>query len=342
MHQFLRNGGVYLFIAFVLLSACNSATKKPETSGDVDTTRLEYKLKLINDRIITDPGNAALYVERALINNARGVMPAAINDMKQAVSLDSTKQDYFLLLGDFAFRGLQVNESVDAFRKCIALDPSNKEANLKFAELNLYLKAYPDALKYANDALKLDERQAKPYFIKGFVYKEMKDTARAISSFQTVVEIDPEHYEAYLELGRIFAERGNPLAVQYYDNALRVRPGSTEALYNRGLFLQQIGRIDQAELDYTAIVKMDKQYADAYFNLGYISLIYRNEAEKSIGWFTDAIRINPDYVEAYYNRGMAFKLTGNSDAAKKDFMKALSIYPAYKLAQDRLKEMGVN
>lgn len=341
MYSFIRIGIAFLFIASLVFSSCNSSSTGPETPGDIDTSRLEYKLKVINDKIIADPENATLYMQRALINNARGVMPAAINDMKQAVSLDSTKQDYYLLLGDFAFRGLQVKESVEAFRKCIALDPTNKEANLKFAELNLYLKAYPDALKYANDALKLDERQAKPYFIKGFVYKEMKDTARAISSFQTVVEIDPEHYESYLELGRIFAERGNPIAVQYYDNALRVRPGSTEALYNRGLFLQESGRLEQAEQDYTTLLKIDKQYADAYFNLGYIALIYRNEAEKSIGLFTDAIRINPDYVEAYYNRGMAFKLTGNPEAAKKDFFKALSIYPAYQLAQDRLKEMGV-
>jgi tetratricopeptide (TPR) repeat protein len=339
--KYIRKSIAYVLPAFILLISCSSPNNNAESSSTTDTTRLEYKLKVINDKLIKDPENPALYAERALINNARGVLPAAINDMKQAVSLDSTNQDYYLLLGDFAFRGLQVKESVDAFRKCIAINPSNKEANLKFAELNLYLKAYPDALKYANDALKLDERQAKPYFIKGFVYKEMKDTARAISSFQTVVEIDPEHYEAYLELGRIFAERGNPLAVQYYDNALRVRPTSTEALYNRGLFLQQAGRLDQAEQDYQTILKIDKQYADAYFNLGYISLIYRNESEKSIGFFTDAIRLNQDYVEAYYNRGMAFKQTGNNEAAKKDFMKCLSIYPAYKLAQDRLKEMGV-
>lgn len=324
------------------LVACTSSPKKEETSSEAtDTTRLEYRLKLMNDRIDADPDDPKLYASRALINNARGVLPAAIRDIQKAIDLDSTQQDYYLLLGDFAFRALQVKESVEAFRKCLALNPNNREANLKFAELNLYLKAYPDALKYANDALALDDRQAKPYFIKGFVYQETKDTARAISSFQTVVELDPGYYDAYIQLGNIFSKRNNPLAAQYYTNALRVRPSSTEALYNRGLFLQNVGKLDLAEKDYHAILTMNPNYPDASFNLGYIQLVLRNDPKSAIPYFTDAIRSNPDYAEAFYNRGMAYRLTGDNESARKDFLKALSIFPSYTMAQERLKEMGV-
>lgn len=330
-----------LALAFAFV-ACTSSPKEEEAAADAtDTTRLEYRLKLMNDRIDADPDDPKLYASRALINNARGVLPAAIRDIQKAIELDSTQQDYYLLLGDFAFRALQVKESVEAFRKCLALNSTNREANLKFAELNLYLKAYPDALKYANDALALDDRQAKPYFIKGFVYQETKDTARAISSFQTVVELDPGYYDAYIQLGNIFSKRNNPLAAQYYTNALRVRPSSTEALYNRGLFLQNVGKLDLAEKDYQAILNMNPNYPDASFNLGYIQLVLRNDPKSAIPYFTDAIRSNPDYAEAFYNRGMAYRLTGDNESARKDFLKALSIFPSYSMAQERLKEMGV-
>jgi tetratricopeptide (TPR) repeat protein len=325
----------------VFVTACHTDRPTSEEEQSVDSTRVEYRLKAVNDRIQANPNDPALYSERASINARRGVYPAAVSDMQQAIRLDSVNAGYHLALADYAFLGLQIPVSVNAFRKCLELDPDNKEACLKFAELNLYLKAYPDALKYANDALKSDNRMPKPYFIKGFVYKEMKDTARAISSFQTVVELDPDQYDAYIQLGNIFSAKGNPLAVQYYGNALRVRPGSTEAYYNRGLFLQNIGRLDQAEADYMAILKLDPRYADAHFNLGYIDLVLRNDPSASLDHFNGAIRCNPDYVEAYYNRGMAYSMTGNKEAAKKDFMKTLSIYPAYKLAQERLKEMGV-
>jgi tetratricopeptide (TPR) repeat protein len=324
-----------------MLFSCQPKREENAAAANADSANADLRMKAVNDRIKADPGNARLYRERADLFDRRGVLSAAVSDMQKAIQLDSVNPALYLALADYAFRGLQIQVSVDAFKKCLTLDPSNKEACLKFAELNLYLKAYPDALKYANDVLKLDDRMPKPYFIKGFVYKEMKDTARAISSFQTVVELDPEQYDAYIQLGNIFSKRGNPLALQYYGNALRLRPRSTEALYNRGLFLQDAGKWEQAEADYGVLLKLDPAYADAHFNLGYIDLVLRGDAEASIPHFTDAVRCSPDYVEAYYNRGMAFKIKGDRESAKKDFLKALSIYPAYKLAQQRLKEMGV-
>lgn len=330
-----------LIITVAIISACGGkkSGSTEDVSGD-DSLKTEVRLKKLNDAIMQDSGNAALFHKRALLQMERGAFTLAADDMKAAVQRDSTNSDYFQLLADLSFRSRRVQDAVLAFRKCLTIDPENLEANLKFAELNLYLKAYPDALKYANDALRIDERKAKAYFIKGFVYKETKDTGRAISSFQTVVEIDPEYYDAYIQLGNLLAERTNPLAIQYYNNALRLRPASTEAFYARGILFQNMGKLEQAESDYRAILKIEPAYAAAHYNLGYIQLALKNNPSASLPFFTEAIRISPDYVEAYYNRGMAYKLSGNVDAAKKDFMKALALFPTYKLAQEQMKEFN--
>ena len=52
------------------------------------------------------------------------------------------------------------------------LDPQNTEADLKLAELYLYLKAYPKVFEYADAALKINKHTAKAYFIKGFAFAE--------------------------------------------------------------------------------------------------------------------------------------------------------------------------
>lgn len=327
----------------ILLVACKPVAQEQADGNSQtvpDTGNVEFRLKKLSDDITANPQNADLLVQRARIYDRKGATSTALEDLLNAVSIDSTRSDYYLYMADVAFRGLHVQQSVYAFRKAIALDPKNLEANLKFAELNLYLKAYPDALKYSNEALKINERHWKPYFIKGFVYKEMKDTAKAVSSFQTVVEIDPEQYDAYIQLGNIFSSKSNPLALQYYNNALRLRPKSTEALYNRALFFQNTGGLEQAEADYNSILKIDANYADAYYNLGYIELVYRKNYRKAINYFTDVIRVSPDYTEAFYNRGMAFKLSGDKASARKDFQQALKLFPGYKLAQERLVEVG--
>ena len=76
--------------------------------------------------------------------------------------------------------------------------------------------------------------------MKGMNYKEIKDTAKAISSMQTAVEQDQTYYSAYIQLGILCAAQKNPLAVQYYKNAMRIQPNSTEAWYDLGKYYQDV------------------------------------------------------------------------------------------------------
>ena len=77
------------------------------------------------------------------------------------------------------------------------------EAHLKLAEMYLYLKRYKDAIVQTNEVLKVDGNNAKAYFIKGYVYADAKDTAKAIVSYETCIEKEPGYYEALFELGKI-------------------------------------------------------------------------------------------------------------------------------------------
>jgi tetratricopeptide (TPR) repeat protein len=279
-----------------------------------------------------------LYFRRSQIFMQKKNTKQAFDDIVKAVSIDSTNAGYFLQLADISFIGLQIQTSIDAFKKAISLEPKNKDAHMKLAELYLYIKAYPQCLAEANEALMIDKYIAKAYFIKGFAYKETGDTSKALSSFQTVVEIQPEYYDAYIQLGNIQAARKNKIALQYYNNALRIQPSSTEAFYNRGLMYQNMGEIEKATEDYNSILKVDRNYADAHYNLGYIDLAFKKDYNSAINHFTDAIRINNQYAEAFYNRGVAYDFLGDKKSAEKDYRKALNIVPTFKLAKDRLKK----
>ena len=64
---------------------------------------------------------------------------------------------------------------------------------------------------------------------------------------------------------------------------------------------------------------------------------YMKDYKSAITHFTDAIRVNSEYAEAFYNRGVAFELTGATKSAEKDYRQTLSIVPRFKLAKDKLK-----
>ena len=326
---------ITVIISGFLIFSCQQLTNKEEKKQQQEVKKDEFAL--LNDEIVAHPKNAALYFRRSEIFMQKNNIKQAFDDINKAVTIDTTKIDYFLALADICFKGLQIQKSIDAYKKAISINPKSTEAHMKLSELYLYLKAYPSCLSEANEALKIDRNIAKAYFIKGFAYKETGDTSKAISSFQTAVEIQSDYYDAYIQLGNIEAARKHKIALQYYNNALRLQPNSTEALYNRGLLFQNMGELDKAVIDYTFILKIDSRYADAHYNLGYIDLAYLKDYKSAITHFTDAIRVNSQYAEAFYNRGVALELSGDSKSAKKDFRQALSIVPTFKLAKDKLK-----
>ena len=325
------------FISILLIFGCKQKDSNKSNETTDSTGRKKVELTYLNEQIIAHPDQADLYFKRAEIFTQKNDQRQALNDVEKAISLDSGKTVYYALLADLSFKTLQIQKSVKSFEKIRELDPKNIEANLKLAEIYLYIKGYPKCLYYADEALKIDKNKAKAYFLKGFAFKENGDTSHALSSFQTVVEIEPENYDAYIQLGNIQAARKNKIALQYYNNALRLSPKSTEALYNRGLMYQNMGDLEKATEDYHTILTIDPAYSDAHYNLGYIALVFSKDYPAAITHFTEAIRANNQYAEAFYNRGLAYEFSGDKTTAEKDYREALKIIPTFKLA---LKKLG--
>src|SRR6185436_14240748 len=188
-----------------------------------------------------------------------------------------SKAEYYLLLGDIYFSKLFIAQAVSSFEKCAALDPKNIAAELRLAELFLYLKKYQECINHADNALRIDKTNAKAYFIKGFMFKETGDTARAISSFQTATEQNPRYFDAYMQLGNLLTQKKSSLALNYYDHALQLSKDDPDALYGKAMYYQENEAIDTAEKIYRKILETNPDYKEALFNLGYISLIYKTD-----------------------------------------------------------------
>jgi tetratricopeptide (TPR) repeat protein len=319
----------------LFLFSCREQRKEENPAVEKTATPVEA----LTEKIQNDPGNASLYYQRSKWNLSVKRMGAAEADIRKALSIDSSKADYYILLADISFAGFHIPNAKDAFKKSLALNPDNIDAYLKLAELNLYMKEYEESIKNANEALRLDKRRGKAYFIKGFVYKETRDTLRAISNFQTCVEQDPAYYDAIIQLGNLYATHYDPIALEYYNSALKLKPHSVEALYNRGLYYQNTGSLEKAEKDYNEILKLDPTHGFAYFNLGYIAMRYEKDYKKAIPLFSNALAHENHYVEAYYNRGFCHERIGDIQKAKADYNEALNIYPTYDLAKKALKRL---
>jgi tetratricopeptide (TPR) repeat protein len=321
-----------LFIAFGI--GCSN--KKSYVLTDSVKNSAEQLTELIKQH----PDDANLYYNRASLYMKKGDSGSALNDMLNAVRIDSSKSEYFLFLGDIYFSKLFIAQAVSSFQKSAELDPKNIAAELKLAELFLYLKQYQQCLDHADNALRIDKTNAKAYFIKGFMYKETKDTARAISSFQTAVEQNPNYFDSYIQLGNLLAQKKNSLALSYYDHALQIKKDDPEALYGKAMYYQGNDSVETAEKIYQKILEANPDYKEALFNLGYIALLYRNDYKNAVEYFNAVARLDTNDVRAYYNRGLTFEQMKQKDLAETDYRTALRKSPDYELAKEGLKRLG--
>ena len=345
VHRYSRVASTMLCISvLVMLFACGGSSTGTAPAPVEAQDPFSASMDSINARIVTDPGRANLYDQRAELFLSVDSLTAAQRDMERAIRLDSNDVDRHLRLGDLYYRTTQVAKAQAQFEKAAKLDPSNTSALLKQAEIQLVLRNYAKSMTMVNEALRQDQHAAHGYFLKGWIHMETGDTALALSSFRTAVEQNAEDYPAYIMLGKISAAKHDPLAEQHYATAISLRPRSVEAWYNKGMYHQENGQ-DSSALDcYRQIMDIDPNNALAWYNSGYIRLEHEHDLAGAKKDFSKAIELEPGYADAWYNRGLAEERSNELDSAAANYQIVISMRPNYVLAAaalDRLQKQGV-
>jgi tetratricopeptide (TPR) repeat protein len=105
--------------------------------------------------------------------------------------------------------------------------------------------------------------------------------------------------------------------------------GLAEAYFWLGwLYQGPMGNSDKAIADYEQALKLQPDYAKAYYNRG-LAYYRKGDYDRAIADFTQALKLQPDYATAYYNRGNAYYSKGDTARAIADFDRALKLKPDY-------------
>jgi tetratricopeptide (TPR) repeat protein len=333
----------FLTIALFVLSC------KTETEAGVDNAAHSDslmkalnspELKAINQKILGDPNDANLYNERAKLYLSLRQLDDAISDTKRAIRIDSTVAVYYLTEADIFFTANETRNAKDMLEKIVKKFPTNTDGLLKLGELYYFVKQYDNAFAKINDALKINVNLAKAYYLKGNIYKETGDTAKAISSFETAIEQDNRNYGAFLDLGLIYGSRKNTIALEYYNNAISVNPMRTDGLYAKAKLLQDLEKTDEAVALYNQILKIDSLHAFSLYNIGAIELEIKKDPKAALVHFTKAINADPKYAEAYFARGVCYQELKDKNNAYADYNMCLQLKPNYEPAVEALNAVG--
>jgi tetratricopeptide (TPR) repeat protein len=296
-------------------------------------------LDSLNRILQQDSLNPALYYQRSVLLMENGETNRALSDINKALQLKDDDADYYVALADIYLAINKVPGCLEALLKALDLDPNNNDALLKLAEVYLVLKDYDNTFKYSGQALDNDRINPVAHFIRGYAYLELGDTALAVKNFQAAADLDQDYYEAFVQLGILYSIVKDPVAVGYLQTATRIDPNRTEGWYLLGMAYQEQENVQKALETYDKLLAIAPQYKEAFYNIGYIHLVYTTDYVSAVDYFTRAIAIDPKYTDAIFNRGYSHELAGDLANARKDYQRALEVTPNYDRAIDGLNRL---
>lgn len=332
-------GALIFSASMVLWVACAPEKSNSKESGNGSEHSVEASdEESLNRAIVDNPNDPNPYHQRALWKLSLGQPQGAFDDWGLALKADSTFAWAWEGRSDMLYRMQKFEECMNELNQCIRWAPTSSICLLKRAEILIHLDQFEKAFTDLNAALRSNDQLHEAYWMKGKIYAETGEMDKAQSSFQTAVEVNPEFFDGFVTLGVFMAQQQNPMAVEYYQSAMELRPYAIEPIYNLAMYLQETGRFDESLALYNRILELDPSNATASFNIGFIHLEYFSQYEEAVIWFSNAIEHLPYYHQAFYNRGLAQESLGLTDLAIADYSQALKFKPDYTsaaLAKDR-------
>lgn len=90
---------------------------------------------------------------------------------------------------------------------------------------------------------------------------------------------------------------------------------------------------EKALIDFEKAIHLDPNYAEAYHNRGFVNA-QLEQYKEAIADFDEAIRLNPDYMEAYNYRGLTKTMLEQYEEAIADFDETIRLNPNHAKAYD--------
>ena len=265
-----------------------------EANGDTDNALIFYK------RTITlDPQRPDVLFKMVYIYRNSEAHQEAIEALQKIIAIapDTTEAHYLLAMSSLIVG--QSDAALSAFLATVQLAPENVSAYYHAAILFEQKGEIDNAISHYEKTISLETSliespffevtEVTPFFRLGAIYRERNDEDNIIRVYQPALEIEPAHPELHHLLAVIFEKRGErENAIRYYGLANHYNPDKFDWHYSYARLLDQHAETlgedyhkhaEMAVKSYTTTIALNPEYIDAYFYRGLITLRYRRIGE---------------------------------------------------------------
>ncbi len=189
------------------------------------------------------------WIERGQTQADRQKFASSLLAFDCAVAIDSNSRDAWMYRGDALAELKRTKEAVKSYERAIQIAPKAATLWSRLGDVQYELKRYALAIQSWKRALEMNDRDSQAWANQGIAQGlGLGNWTEAIACWEKAVEIEPDNSDLWFRLGVGHGALENwEMAIEKWDQALIHNPNFKDALVNKGVALQKIGRTEEAE-----------------------------------------------------------------------------------------------
>lgn len=240
----------------------------------------------------------------------------ALVDFKMNMELDPTDYKPIQMIGAVYVKQQKYVQAIGFFNRVLQMKDTVFDAFNNRATAYAMLGINDSALADFNKALELRPTNVDANGNRALLIKNMAASQQSsVEGISKQIEADPKNSKLYFQRGQQYYQRKEyDKALSDYDNAIKIDPGYTDALYYRAIIYDMQNRGNEAIAEYTKIIQLNPKYEGAYNNRG-IEYGKSGKLDKALKDFEAVEALNPKDKDAIYNIGFTYHLLQKDDKA---------------------------
>jgi tetratricopeptide (TPR) repeat protein len=169
---------------------------------------------------------------------------------------------------------------------------------------------------------------AGTFLDRGIMFASRGEYDMAIEDFTQALTLAPDLRAAWMLRGRaLYASVSRIIGVSENFGAVQTQMLSPEMMVSA----DRKAVYDRAIADYTQAIRLDPNFAEAYNARGN-AYHHKKDYDRAIADYSQAMRLDPNFAEAYNARGLAYSDKGDYDRAIADLDQAIRLDPDLAMA----------
>ena len=243
----------------------------------------------------------------------------------QILSTEPDNPDALHLLALIAHRMGQNEAAIALIQKCLSIKEDVPAYHFTAADICNALNKPDIAITFYNRAIELNPEFYEAYNNLGVLLIDQGRLDEALRLLRRAVTLKNDFYEAHNNLGNVLCRLGKvDEAIARNRQAVALKPDSFRALNNLGVMLMAQGELDESVAVFNRAVSLEPDYYEAHNNLGNV-LCRMRKIDEAITCYRRALDLKGDYPDAYNNLGNALAKIGKIDEARTCYRKAFDI-----------------